>query len=221
MAGELPVPNSYVMQRVRDALCRCATVRCSRAWEPASAVVDWGYQRSKGPAMTEHSDPSPKALRHILGHFATGLTVITAATQHGPAGFTCQSFASLSLEPALVTFSPARTSSTWPLLRAAGRFTVNILAAEHQHLAGQFARSGTDKFAGVGHSPSPLRNPVLDNALAWVDCELHQEYDGGDHTIVVGAVRALGARPDAEPLLFYKGRYAGVGSRAGALESAA
>ena len=77
------------------------------------------------------------------------------------------------------------------------------------------------KFAGVGHSPSPLGNPVLDNALAWVDCELHQEYDGGDHTIVVGAVRALGARPDAEPLLFYKGRYAGVGSRAGALESAA
>ena len=78
----------------------------------------------------------------MLGHFATGLTVITAATENGPAGFTCQSFSSLSLEPALVTFSPARTSSTWPLLRQAGRFTVNILPAEHQHLAGQFARSG-------------------------------------------------------------------------------
>ncbi|PVZ53868.1 flavin reductase family protein [Arthrobacter sp. H-02-3] len=171
--------------------------------------------------MTEHSDLSPKKLRNILGHFATGLTVVTASTKHGPAGFTCQSFSSLSLEPALVTFSPSRTSSTWPLLREAARFTVNILPAEHQHLAAQFARSGADKFAGVIHSPSPLGNPVLDQALAWVDCELHQEYDGGDHTIVVGAVRALSARAGAEPLLFYKGEYVGVRSRAGALESVA
>ena len=171
--------------------------------------------------MTEHSDLTPRRLRTILGHFATGLTVITAATKNGPAGFTCQSFSSLSLEPALVTFSPARTSSTWPLLREAGRFTVNILPAEHQHLAGQFARSGTDKFAGVDYSLSPLGNPVLDQALAWVDCELHAEHDGGDHTLVVAAVRALSARADAEPLIFFNGDYFGVQSRAGALESAA
>lgn len=160
--------------------------------------------------MTSHPPVTPSQLRTVLGHFATGLTIITAATPQGPAGFTCQSFASLSLEPALVTFSPARSSTTWPLLRAAGSFTVNILPAEHQHLSGQFARSGTDKFAGVDHSPSPLGNPVLDQALAWIDCELRQEYDGGDHTIVVAAVRALAARAEAEPLLFYKGSYARV-----------
>ncbi|ALE06421.1 flavin reductase [Arthrobacter sp. ERGS1:01] len=160
--------------------------------------------------MTSHPPVTPQQLRNVLGHFATGLTIITAATPQGPAGFTCQSFASLSLEPALVTFSPARTSSTWPLLRAAGSFTINILPAEHEHLSGQFARSGADKFAGVGHSPSPLGNPVLDQALAWVDCELHEEFDGGDHTIVVAAVRALAARAEAEPLLFYKGSYARV-----------
>ena len=172
--------------------------------------------------MTEHFDLTPQRLRHVLGHFASGLTVITAATDHGPAGFTCQSFASLSLDPALVTFSPARTSSTWPLLRQAGRFTVNILPAGHQHLAAQFARSGAEKFAGVDYTASPLGNPVLDQALAWVDCELHEEYDGGDHTIVVGAVRALGARDGAEPLLFFKGGYfEGVQSRSGALESVA
>ncbi|MFF1383509.1 flavin reductase family protein [Arthrobacter sp. NPDC058288] len=172
--------------------------------------------------MTEHSDLTPQRLRHVLGHFASGLTVITAATERGPAGFTCQSFSSLSLDPALVTFSPARSSSTWPLLRHAGRFTVNILPAEHHHLAVQFARSGTDKFAGVEFSASPLGNPVLDQALAWVDCELHQEYDGGDHTIVLGAVRALGARDGGEPLLFFKGGYfEGVQSRAGLLESVA
>jgi flavin reductase (DIM6/NTAB) family NADH-FMN oxidoreductase RutF len=171
--------------------------------------------------MTELSDLSPRRIRNVLGHFATGLTVITAATENGPAGFTCQSFASLSLEPALVTFSPARTSSTWPLLRAAGRFTVNILPAGHQHLAAQFARSGANKFAGVGHSPSPLGNPVLDGALAWVDCELHQEYDGGDHTIVVAAVRALSARSDADPLLFFKGDYVSVQENAKILEGVA
>jgi 3-hydroxy-9,10-secoandrosta-1,3,5(10)-triene-9,17-dione monooxygenase reductase component len=171
--------------------------------------------------MTELSDLSPRRIRNVLGHFATGLTVITAATENGPAGFTCQSFASLSLEPALVTFSPARTSSTWPLLRRAGRFTINILPADHQHLAAQFARSGADKFAGVDHSPSPLGNPVLDGALAWVDCELHQEYDGGDHTIVVAAVRALSARSDVDPLLFFKGDYVSVQSGAKILEGAA
>ena len=171
--------------------------------------------------MTELSDLSPRRIRNVLGHFATGLTVITAATENGPAGFTCQSFASLSLEPALVTFSPARTSSTWPLLRQAGRFTINILPADHQHLAAQFARSGADKFAGVDHSPSPLGNPILDGALAWVDCELHQEYDGGDHTIVVAAVHALSARSDVDPLLFFKGDYVSVQPGAKILEGVA
>jgi 3-hydroxy-9,10-secoandrosta-1,3,5(10)-triene-9,17-dione monooxygenase reductase component len=170
--------------------------------------------------MTATSDLAPRRLRDILGTFATGLTVITSSTPQGPAGFTCQSFASLSLEPALVTFSPARTSTTWPVLREAGSFTVNILPAEHQHLAGQFARSGADKFAGVSHTASPLGNPILDDALAWIDCELQAEYDGGDHTIVVAAVRHLSARPDAEPLLFFKGRYAELAPAGRLLEAA-
>ena len=170
--------------------------------------------------MTATSDLAPRRLRDILGTFATGLTVITSSTDQGPAGFTCQSFASLSLEPALVTFSPARTSSTWPLLRRAGSFTVNVLPAGHQHLAGQFARSGADKFAGVCHTASPLGNPILDDALAWIDCELHAEYDGGDHTIVVAAVRHLSARQDAEPLVFFKGRYAGLATAERLLEAA-
>jgi 3-hydroxy-9,10-secoandrosta-1,3,5(10)-triene-9,17-dione monooxygenase reductase component len=179
-----------------------------------------GHEKLKGYSPAGYPDPAPHQVRHVLGHFATGLTVITAATEAGPAGFTCQSFASLSLSPALVSFSPARTSATWPLLRQAGRFTVNVLAADQQHLAAQFARSGTDKFAGVDHSPSPLGNPVLARALAWVDCELQQEYDGGDHTIVVASIRAMSARADAEPLLFYQGGYQAAPSRAGLLQGA-
>ncbi|MDQ0028644.1 flavin reductase family protein [Arthrobacter bambusae] len=169
--------------------------------------------------MTTHLDISPRRLRSILGHFATGLTVITAQTENGLAGFTCQSFSSLSLEPALVTFSPSRTSTTWPLLRKAGRFTVNILPTEHRHVAAQFARSGAEKFAGVAHTPSPLGNPILADALAWIDCELHQEHAGGDHTIVVASVRSLGARPDGEPLLFFRGEYFGLPSKVRPIES--
>ncbi|MGN8132840.1 flavin reductase family protein [Paenarthrobacter sp. 22069] len=170
--------------------------------------------------MTITSDLAPRRLRDIFGTFASGLTVITGSTAQGPAGFTCQSFAALSLEPPLVTFSPARTSTTWPALRDARSFTINILPALQQHLAGQFARSGADKFAGVSHGPSPLGNPVLDQALAWIDCELHAEYDGGDHTIVVAAVRHLDARNDARPLLFFKGGYAGLAPAERLLEAA-
>jgi 3-hydroxy-9,10-secoandrosta-1,3,5(10)-triene-9,17-dione monooxygenase reductase component len=109
----------------------------------------------------------------------------------------------------------------WPLLRASRSFTVNILAAEHHHLSNQCAEPGTDTVAGVAHSASPLGNPVLDGALAWMDCELHQEYDGGDQTIVVAAIRALGSRPGSGPLLFFKGSYVTDQLRAEALTRAA
>lgn len=158
--------------------------------------------------MKDHHEVNPQRMREILGHFCSGLTVITAETGDGPAGFTCQSFTSLSLEPPLISFNPSRTSSTWPVLRDVGRFCVNILPAEHQALSNKFARSGTDKFDGVDYHRSPLGNPILDKALAWIDCELHEEYGGGDHTIVLGLVKALHARSDAAPLLFFKGSYA-------------
>jgi 3-hydroxy-9,10-secoandrosta-1,3,5(10)-triene-9,17-dione monooxygenase reductase component len=157
--------------------------------------------------MTVPTDLTPRRLRNVLGQFATGLTVITANTPSGPAGFTCQSFVSLSLEPPLISFNPTRTSNTWPVLRQIGSFTVNVLSAELENLSGQFGRSGTDKFAGVGYHLSPLGHPVLDNGLAWIDCELVQEYDGGDHTIVVAAVRSLQSTHDGEPLVFHRGRY--------------
>jgi 3-hydroxy-9,10-secoandrosta-1,3,5(10)-triene-9,17-dione monooxygenase reductase component len=162
--------------------------------------------------MNKVDEVTPERMREILGHFCSGLTVITAATPNGPAGFTCQSFSSLSLDPPMISFSPARTSSTWPALRAVGRFCINILPAEQSALSSKFARSGTDKFDGVAHHESPLGNPILDHALAWIDCELHEEFDGGDHTIVVGLVKALHANSDAEPLLFFKGAYAQMGS---------
>lgn len=146
-------------------------------------------------------------MREVLGHFVTGIVVITAAGPDGPLGFTCQSFASLSLDPPLVSFAPARTSSTWPRIRDVGAFCVNVLAADHQDVSAGFARSGVDKFVGVHWRPAPSGAPVLDGVSAWVDCTLWDEHDGGDHTIAVGRVHDLRADPRRQPLLYYRGGY--------------
>lgn len=147
------------------------------------------------------------AMREVLGHFATGVVVVTAAGKDGPVGFTCQSFASLSLEPPLISLAPARTSSTWPQIREVGTFCVNVLADDHERQSVRFARSGVDRFAGVRWAPGPFDAPILDGVTAWVVATLEHEYDGGDHTIVVGRVRALKADPARTPLLFHRGRY--------------
>ncbi|MEI4271566.1 flavin reductase family protein [Klenkia sp. LSe6-5] len=154
-----------------------------------------------------HEIVDPRVMRDVLGHFASGITVVTAVEESGPIGFTCQSFSSLSLDPPLVAFAPARTSRTWPRLRAAGRFCVNVLADDQDALSTQFARSGTDKFAGVGWTPSAHGSPVLDGVVAWIDCALYAEHEGGDHTIVVGRVLDLGATAERTPLVFHRGAY--------------
>ncbi|MET9031315.1 flavin reductase family protein [Streptomyces mirabilis] len=156
------------------------------------------------------------AFRRVLGNFATGVTVVTApgvegeAGGEGPAGFACQSFASLSLDPPLVCFMVGRTSATWPRIARAGVFCVNVLGAHQGELCRGFAVSGADKFAGVVYDAAPVSgSPRLSGAAAWVDCTIHAVHTGGDHLIVVGRVDALGASDDDDtaPLLFHKGRF--------------
>ncbi len=153
----------------------------------------------------------PAEFRSVLGNFASGVTVITApgaTPEEGPAGFACQSFASLSLAPPLVTFMVARTSTTWPRIARAGVFCVNILGAEQGELCRAFAVSGADKFAGVSHTPSPVTgSPQLTAVPAWIDCRIHAVHTGGDHLIVVGRVEALGAPTEAAPLLYHRGHF--------------
>jgi 3-hydroxy-9,10-secoandrosta-1,3,5(10)-triene-9,17-dione monooxygenase reductase component len=147
-------------------------------------------------------------MRMVMSQFCSGITIVTAMDpQARPVGFTCQSFSSLSLQPALVSFSPARSSTTWPVIRHAEVFAVNVLGSTHQGLSGQFARSGTDKFAGVSWEPSRSGAPVLDGVTAWAECRLWAEYDGGDHTIVVGEVLDLHADAGADALLYFRGGY--------------
>jgi len=158
---------------------------------------------------------TPAAMRATVGAFCSGVVVVTALGSHEPFGFTCQSFVSLSLEPALISISPARTSSTWPRIREVGRFAVNMLAHDHVELSGRFARSGTDKFAGVDWDLSPNGSPILQGVSAWLECSVWREYDGGDHTIVIGEVTALDHDIERDPLLYYRGSYPQAQWRAG------
>ncbi|MGW7817225.1 flavin reductase family protein [Streptomyces puniciscabiei] len=164
----------------------------------------------------ERAPVDPAEFRRVLGNFASGVTVITAPAadgERGPAGFACQSFASLSLEPPLVCFMVGRTSATWPRIARAGVFCVNVLGAGQDELCRAFAVSGADKFAGVAFDPAPASgSPRLTGAAAWIDCTVHAVHPGGDHLIVVGRVDALGAEERGEPLLFHRGRFAGLGS---------
>jgi flavin reductase (DIM6/NTAB) family NADH-FMN oxidoreductase RutF len=144
--------------------------------------------------------------REVLGHFATGVTIVTALEEGVPVGFSCQSFSALSLDPPMVVLAPARSSTSWPRIRQAGAFCVNILGEHQEAVCRAFAVSGGDKFGGVGWSPGITGAPVIDGSLAVVECELGDIFDGGDHEIVIGRVVALEVS-DGGPLLFYRGGF--------------
>jgi len=149
-----------------------------------------------------------REFRRTLSNFCTGVTVIAAmGPDEEPAGFACQSFSALSLEPPLVLFCPTKTSRTWPSIQAAGNFCVNVLAHDQQDVSKVFGASGPHKFSQVVWTPSPTGSPIIDNVLTWIDCAVDRVVDGGDHWIVIGRVLTLGAQRDARPLLFYRGHY--------------
>lgn len=156
--------------------------------------------------MTSSISIEGSRLREVLAHLPTGVTIITADTPDGPTGMAANSFTSVSLDPPLVLFCPAKSSSTWPAIRAAGTFCVNVMAGHHEPLIRQFARKGADRFAGVAYE-SHDEGPALNEAVAWLGCRIEAEHDAGDHTIVVARVLRLDAVPDAEPLVFLRGRY--------------
>jgi flavin reductase (DIM6/NTAB) family NADH-FMN oxidoreductase RutF len=145
--------------------------------------------------------------RHVLGHFATGVAVITAITPDGPVGMAVSSFTSVSLEPPLVAFLPDKSSTSWPKIRGAGAFCVNILSAGQEELCAQFARKGIDKFAGVPWRSAPSGAPILEGGMAWIDCELTQTFASGDHFIAIGRVLQLEASEYGVPLVFFQGGY--------------
>lgn len=151
--------------------------------------------------------PHADTFRSVLGHFPSGITIVTGATTRGPVGFTCQSFSSLSLDPPQVLLLPSRSSTSWPAIAETGRFCVNVLAEHQEELSSAFARSGTDKFSGVAWTPSASGAPILAGTCAWIDCRIHEIHPGGDHLIVIGDVHDLKVTGGSTPLLFHRGQY--------------
>ncbi len=150
--------------------------------------------------------------RQVLGHFPTGVTVVTATQADGtPVGFTIGSFTSVSLEPALVGFLPMNESERWHAIRETGSFCVNVLGCTQGDLCWRFAKSSiAEPFENISWHPSPITgSPILDGAIAWIDCTIQEVVPAGDHQFVLGSVVELAhVHPDLEPvpLLFYRGQ---------------
>ncbi len=158
-------------------------------------------------AMQDNAIDS-RAFRDVLSQFCTGVVVVTGMDNGEPVGFTVQSFMSLSLAPPLVAVCPAKSSGSWPRIRAGGSFSINILGADQQALCQGFARAGVDKFQGVSWTAGATGAPVLAGVLAHIDCLLQAEHDAGDHSIAVGLVQHLAiADQHRSPLLFFRGAY--------------
>jgi 3-hydroxy-9,10-secoandrosta-1,3,5(10)-triene-9,17-dione monooxygenase reductase component len=139
--------------------------------------------------------------REVLGHFATGITIVTASEQGEPVGFSCQSFAALSLDPPMVILAPAKSSTSWPRIAEAGAFAVNILAEHQEAICLNFAVSGGDKFDGVAWTAGTTGAPLIKGSLATIECTLGAIYEGGDHELVTGHVVAMEVG-SGSPLLF-------------------
>src|SRR4051794_5380909 len=154
------------------------------------------------------SDIEARRFREVLGHFPTGVAVVTGVDPDGqPAGMAVGSFSSGSLDPPLVGFMPDRSSSSWPKFRDSGAFCVNILGAEQESVCRAFAMKGGDKFAELSWRPAGSGSPVLDGVLAWIDCDIDVVHEAGDHYIVIGRVRELDIGTPALPLVFFQGGY--------------
>jgi flavin reductase (DIM6/NTAB) family NADH-FMN oxidoreductase RutF len=158
-----------------------------------------------------HAAVDPGTFREALARHAAGVVIVTASrrTDGAPVGLTATSFSSASLNPPLVSFYIDRSSTTWPSLRTADHFAVNILAGGQSNLANRFARRGIDRFAPptTWHPHNQHDLPVLDGACAQIICRPHTTLDIGDHTLVIGLVTAVDTHEGNRPLLYHQGRY--------------
>lgn len=161
-------------------------------------------------------DLDPHAFRQALGHFATGIAVVTARGHDGAAiGMTMTSFNSVSLDPPLVLFSVARSAWSLPAMQAADSYAINVLENAQQDVSDRFARASSDKWADTDHRPGVSGAPLINGALAHFECAPWAHHDGGDHVIFLARVLEFSVARQGEPLIFFRGRYhrlAGAGA---------
>ncbi len=159
-------------------------------------------------AALDSSPPTPNQLRHALGHFATGVTVVTGLDQDGmPVGFACQSFASVSLDPPLVLFCADHRGRSWLRMRDQGVFSVNVLRHDQRELVDRFGSSVGLRFEGLDWEPGPQGAPSLPGVLMRIHCAVENIHVAGDHDVVIGRVLDLEEGATGRPMLFYRGRF--------------
>ena len=159
--------------------------------------------------MTETAFDSAR-FRQVLGHFPTGVCVVAGHHEGQPVGLAIGSFFSVSPDPSQVGFCVGHGSSSWPKLRDNGQFCVSVLGADQEAVSRVFASKEPDKFAAIGWDRSPLGEPRITGALAWMDCTLFDVHGEGDHDIVVGQVHDLGVAHEGTPLIFFRGGYSSL-----------
>jgi 3-hydroxy-9,10-secoandrosta-1,3,5(10)-triene-9,17-dione monooxygenase reductase component len=158
-------------------------------------------------------DPMSEAVfRSVLGHFASGVVVVAGVTRDRPVGFTCQSFSAVSVDPPIVLICPSLASTTWPLIRETQQFSISVLAAGQGELCRRFAEAAPDRFDGVSWRPGAVTGaPLIEGAIAWLECRLTGELPVGDHYVVPADVLAMGA-DGGDPLVFFRGGLAPTSS---------
>ncbi|AJC62140.1 flavin reductase family protein [Streptomyces sp. 769] len=152
--------------------------------------------------LLEYPKICQKSFRAAMSTVPTTVTVVTSSDGDSPLGLVAGSFVSISLDPPLVGFFVAKTSTSWPRMERTGSFAVNVLASGQESLCATFARSGGDKFAGVPWKPSPLGNPLIPGAMLWIDCGLWETREVGDHLLAVGRIVELQPGAGHRPLIF-------------------
>ena len=188
-------------------------------WPSHDLIESWlgdsmyDFQLRPGEDISVDAD-DPEAMaaarrfRDVLGRFASGVTVVTSMSGGAPVGMTAQSFSSVSLNPPLVLFIPAKSSRAWPAIQRSGKFCVNFLAHGQEELSNTMASRGIDKFADVAWTPSrETGSPLLEGIIGYVDCQIHTVHEAGDHYVVIGRVLDLDIADADEPLLFFQGQY--------------
>ncbi len=157
---------------------------------------------------SQTADSTSRHFRDVLGQFPTGVAIICALDEDGrPVGMAVGSFGSVSLDPPLVSFMPAVSSTTYPRIAAASHFCVSILASDQEDVCRAMASRDTDKFASIDWFPAPSGAPVIAKAIAWIDCAPEDTHVAGDHLIVIGRVQALAELDPSPPLVFFRGGY--------------
>ncbi|AFA73571.1 nitrilotriacetate monooxygenase component B [Gordonia polyisoprenivorans VH2] len=156
--------------------------------------------------------PEAPQFRRVLGHFPTGVAVVTAiSTEHKPVAIAVSSFTSVSLDPPLVAFLPSKSSTTLPEILAAGTFCANVLGAHQEPYSRAFSAKGGDKFTDIPWRPASSGSPIIDDVIAWIDCDITEVTEAGDHYVVFGRVRELDLASSKPPLVFFRSEYRQLG----------